>query len=265
MSRKLPQIWAKKGAVRVSDVRFGYYVVNFETISNYDPAMFGGPWMVNDHYVVIQEWRPYFRPEETFLSTLRVWVRLPGIPFEYFDRKILQLIGDHIGKTVRIDHTTLEGSRWNFARICVRLTYPNLFFLNTGFEEEFVELSTKGYTSSASIADVMGIKLRHVSRLPRRRSLTIKQQVLLTRSSRARLSMRIDRRLRRISVLGCKSKGTGGKTNRWRHRRREKNRIRRGKEISKMETDSRHFQKRKVLMLRHNLLHLPSNDRWDLM
>ncbi|CAN1120288.1 hypothetical protein LINPERHAP2_LOCUS120 [Linum perenne] len=77
--------------------------------------------MVNDHYVVIQEWRPYFHPEETFLSTLRVWVRLPGIPFEYFDRKILQLIGDRIGKTVRIDHTTLEGSRGNFARICVEV------------------------------------------------------------------------------------------------------------------------------------------------
>ncbi|CAN1131001.1 hypothetical protein LINPERHAP2_LOCUS6156 [Linum perenne] len=121
MSRKLPQLWAKKGAVRVSDVGFGFYIVNFETISDYDRAMFGGPWMVNDHYVVIQEWRPYFQPEETFLSTLRVWVRLPGIPFEYFDNTILKLIGDRIGKTVRIDHTTLEGTRGNFARICVEV------------------------------------------------------------------------------------------------------------------------------------------------
>ncbi|CAN1145596.1 hypothetical protein LINPERHAP2_LOCUS14763 [Linum perenne] len=121
MSRKLPQLWAKKGAIRVSDVGFGFYIVNFETVSDYDRAMCGGPWIVNDHYVVIQEWRPYFRPEETFLSTLRVWVRLPCIPFEYFDRKILQLIGDRIGKTVRIDHTTLEGSRGNFARICVEV------------------------------------------------------------------------------------------------------------------------------------------------
>ncbi|CAN1151985.1 hypothetical protein LINPERHAP2_LOCUS18456, partial [Linum perenne] len=44
------------------------------------------------------EWRPYFRPEESFLSTLRVWVRLPGIPFEYFDGAILKLIGDRIDK-----------------------------------------------------------------------------------------------------------------------------------------------------------------------
>ncbi|CAN1136873.1 hypothetical protein LINPERHAP2_LOCUS9721 [Linum perenne] len=34
--------------------------------------------MINDHYVVIEEWRPFFKPEETLLTTLRVWVRLPG-------------------------------------------------------------------------------------------------------------------------------------------------------------------------------------------
>ncbi|CAN1292134.1 hypothetical protein LINPERPRIM_LOCUS21431 [Linum perenne] len=121
MSRKILQLWAKKSDIQVSDVGFGFYVVNFETISDYERAMFGGPWMINDHYVVIQEWRPYFRPEETSLSTLRVWVRLPGLPFEYFDRSILKLIGDRIGRTVRIDHTTLEGTRGNFARICVEV------------------------------------------------------------------------------------------------------------------------------------------------
>ncbi|CAN1131016.1 hypothetical protein LINPERHAP2_LOCUS6160 [Linum perenne] len=121
MSRKLPQLWAKKGDVQVSDVGFGFYVVNFELVADHERAMFEGPWMINDHYVVIQEWRPYFRPEETLLTTLRVWVRLPGIPFEYFDRTILKLIGDRIGRTVCIDHTTLEGSRGNFARICVEV------------------------------------------------------------------------------------------------------------------------------------------------
>ncbi|CAN1148631.1 hypothetical protein LINPERHAP2_LOCUS16600 [Linum perenne] len=83
--------------------------------------MFGGPWMVGDHYVVIQDWRPYFQPEDSHISTLRVWVRLPGIPLEYFDAAILTIIGNKIGKTVRLDLTTLGGSRGNFARICVEV------------------------------------------------------------------------------------------------------------------------------------------------
>ncbi|CAN1181686.1 hypothetical protein LINPERHAP2_LOCUS35546 [Linum perenne] len=120
-SRKIQQIWAKKGDVSVSDVGWGFYVVKFQTIEDFDRAMFGGPWMVGDHYVVIQNWRPYFRPEESTLSTLCVWIRLPGIPLEYFDYGILKRIGDRIGKIVRIDHTTLEASRGNFARICVEV------------------------------------------------------------------------------------------------------------------------------------------------
>ncbi|CAN1120518.1 hypothetical protein LINPERHAP2_LOCUS244 [Linum perenne] len=121
MSLKLPQLWAKKGIIIVSDVGFWFYVVRFETVADYERAMFGGPWMIFDHYVVIQKWRPHFRPEETVLSTLRVWVHLPGLPLEYFDNSILKFIGDRIGRTVRIDHTTLEGSRGNFARICVEV------------------------------------------------------------------------------------------------------------------------------------------------
>ncbi|CAN1250901.1 hypothetical protein LINPERPRIM_LOCUS7560 [Linum perenne] len=72
MSRKIPQLWGKKGGVSVSDVRWGYFFIRFQMTEDYESAMFGGPWMVADHYVVCEDWRPYFRPEESFLSTLRV-------------------------------------------------------------------------------------------------------------------------------------------------------------------------------------------------
>ncbi|CAN1193774.1 hypothetical protein LINPERHAP2_LOCUS42168 [Linum perenne] len=121
MSREIPQLWAKKGRIQVSDVGWGYYVVKFETICDYEHAMFGGPWMVGDHYVVIQDWRPYFQPQDSPILTLRVGVRLPGIPLEYFDATILTIIGNKIRKTVRLDTTTLEGTRGNFARICVEV------------------------------------------------------------------------------------------------------------------------------------------------
>ncbi|CAN1148093.1 hypothetical protein LINPERHAP2_LOCUS16254 [Linum perenne] len=121
MSRKIPQLWARKGGVEVFDIGWGFYVVRFETVSDQERAMFGGPWMVGDHYVVLQNWRPHFRPEDSSLSTLRVWVRLPGLPLEYFDAAILSTIGDKIGKTIRIDYTTLQGNRGNYARICVEV------------------------------------------------------------------------------------------------------------------------------------------------
>ncbi|CAN1128360.1 hypothetical protein LINPERHAP2_LOCUS4583 [Linum perenne] len=88
--------------------------------------------MVADHYLVIENWHSYFRLEESTLLTLRVWIRLPGIPLEYVDYGILSRIGNQIGKTVRIDHTTLDGSRGNFARLCMEVDLSNPFSRSTG-------------------------------------------------------------------------------------------------------------------------------------
>ncbi|CAN1124932.1 hypothetical protein LINPERHAP1_LOCUS19150, partial [Linum perenne] len=52
---------------------------------------------------------------------IRVWVRLPGIPLENFDVGILTLVGNKIGKTVRVDGTTLFGARGNYVRVCVEI------------------------------------------------------------------------------------------------------------------------------------------------
>ncbi|CAN1170339.1 hypothetical protein LINPERHAP2_LOCUS28939, partial [Linum perenne] len=127
ISRKLPQLWAKKGQVHVSNVGWGYYVVKFETIGDYERAMFLGSWMIGDHYDFIQDWRPYFQREDSPFSTLIVWVRHTGIPLEYFDGVILTIIGNKIGETVRLDHTTLEGSRGNFSRIRVEVDLSKPF------------------------------------------------------------------------------------------------------------------------------------------
>ncbi|CAN1163139.1 hypothetical protein LINPERHAP2_LOCUS24873 [Linum perenne] len=88
---------------------------------DYERALFEGPWMVGDHYIVSEEWRPNFEPAHAQVNNLRVWVRLPNLSIEYFDAAILRLIGDRIGRTIRIDHTTLTGTRGNYARICVEV------------------------------------------------------------------------------------------------------------------------------------------------
>ncbi|CAN1126735.1 Putative ribonuclease H protein At1g65750, partial [Linum perenne] len=55
------------------------------------------------------------------VNTMKVWIRLPGLPLENFDAGILRIIGDRIGRTVRVDGTTLFGNRGNYARVCVEI------------------------------------------------------------------------------------------------------------------------------------------------
>jgi hypothetical protein len=50
-----------------------------------------------------------------------VWVRISGLPIEYYDPKVLSFIGDRIGKTVKIDRNTSSQERGKYARLCVEV------------------------------------------------------------------------------------------------------------------------------------------------
>ncbi|KAJ1435401.1 hypothetical protein SESBI_04906 [Sesbania bispinosa] len=65
------------------------------------------------------------------LRRVAVWIRVPGLPMEFYDKTILWRIGNTIGKTVRVDANTLkprEGTwgqttteRGKFARLCIEI------------------------------------------------------------------------------------------------------------------------------------------------
>ncbi|CAN1120793.1 hypothetical protein LINPERHAP2_LOCUS409 [Linum perenne] len=121
MTRRLQGLWARKGRIQVWDVGAGHFVARFEAEEDYSRAFLDGPWLIGDHYVVSEEWRPNFEPGQSQVNTIRVWVRLPGLPLEYFDDSALRLVGDKLGRTVRVDGTTLFGSRGNYARVCIEV------------------------------------------------------------------------------------------------------------------------------------------------
>ncbi|CAN1146327.1 hypothetical protein LINPERHAP2_LOCUS15185 [Linum perenne] len=121
MSRKIQQLWSKHGGISVWDIGFGHYVAKFMHAGDYERALFEGPWLIRGHYIVAEEWRPNFEHGYSEVNKIRAWVRLPNLPVEYFDPDILTTIGDKIGKTIRLDNTTMSGTRGNFARICVEI------------------------------------------------------------------------------------------------------------------------------------------------
>ncbi|CAN1129317.1 hypothetical protein LINPERHAP2_LOCUS5155 [Linum perenne] len=49
------------------------------------------------------------------------WVRLPKLPIQFFNWLAVERIGNHIGKTVRLDLATSEGARARYARVCVEV------------------------------------------------------------------------------------------------------------------------------------------------
>lgn len=126
--KRLNTIWHPKSKMELTSMENDYYLVKFNSVADYEFAKYGGPWMILEHYLIVKEWRPDFRPHSDATERVLVWVRFPDLPLEYFDNSILFRIGKKIGNPIRIDGATSLISKGKFARLCVEvdLTKPLL-------------------------------------------------------------------------------------------------------------------------------------------
>ncbi|CAN1201042.1 hypothetical protein LINPERHAP2_LOCUS45359 [Linum perenne] len=120
VKRRLETIWARSGNIQVSDAANSFFLVRFSDQDDYQRAAFRGPWKIYDYYISVARWTPQFNEEEP-LEKILTWVRLPRLPIHYFNQLAVTRIGNHIGRTVRLDLATTEGARGRFARVCVEI------------------------------------------------------------------------------------------------------------------------------------------------
>ncbi|KAI9101520.1 hypothetical protein K1719_023764 [Acacia pycnantha] len=61
-------------------------------------ALTGDPWMIYDHYLTVRPWEPQFNPARATIDKVVVWIRLPRVFLEFYDKEALSFIGDRIGE-----------------------------------------------------------------------------------------------------------------------------------------------------------------------
>ncbi|XP_061370937.1 uncharacterized protein LOC133313564 [Gastrolobium bilobum] len=126
---RLHKLWNLEGKHKVLDLENDHYMVEFEKSQDYLFVQQQGPWIVADHYLIVQRWRPNLDPFDEKVKKLAVWIRIPGVPREFYTYKDSWRMGNMVGRTLRIDENSLRISgqgqleeitdRGRFARICV--------------------------------------------------------------------------------------------------------------------------------------------------
>ncbi|XP_028799751.1 uncharacterized protein LOC114755052 [Neltuma alba] len=121
MKRKVQQMWGKAGNVELNVIGNGYMSATFQDWDDYHFALEGGPWIIQNHYLTIQTWKRNFNPWTEKIKRIAVWVRLPGLPRDYYDKKFFYHLGNKIGKAIKVDEMTLTRARTMYARMCVEI------------------------------------------------------------------------------------------------------------------------------------------------
>lgn len=121
LRQRLLKMWKLEATFELITLDSKFFLAKFETLRDYDFAKFEGPWMILDHYLVVQEWKPNFDPRDATTNKLLAWVRFPALPVEYSDDDFLVTIRRNVGRPIRVDNTTSLASKGSFARICVEI------------------------------------------------------------------------------------------------------------------------------------------------
>ncbi|XP_019255047.1 PREDICTED: uncharacterized protein LOC109233621 [Nicotiana attenuata] len=59
--------------------------------------------------------------QEATLTSTAIWIRLPQLPTEFYDKGILEKVGRKLGKLLKIDQCTSSTLRGHYARICIQV------------------------------------------------------------------------------------------------------------------------------------------------
>ena len=74
------------------------------------------------HYLIIQPWTPHFDSFKGEYDSVIAWIQLPGMALHYYHKLILWMIGQTVGKVVRINYNMESATRGKFARIAIEVT-----------------------------------------------------------------------------------------------------------------------------------------------
>ncbi|XP_056695645.1 uncharacterized protein [Spinacia oleracea] len=121
MDARVRSMWRIKGSLETIDVGKGIFFYRFSMEEDYERALFGGPWFILDHYIMITTWRPNFRPSINEFDKMTVWVRFAELPVEYYDKDALFSIAKIAGKSIRVNYATDKLTRARYARVCIEI------------------------------------------------------------------------------------------------------------------------------------------------
>lgn len=111
----------------------------FSNKEDHSFALFEDPWMVADHYLIVQRWRPFFLMHAEITKKVVVWVKIQRLLIELYNEVFLQRIGMSLGKFLKVDRLTYIHSRGKFARICVELDLEKPLEYIRGYNHETVK------------------------------------------------------------------------------------------------------------------------------
>ncbi|GAV92790.1 DUF4283 domain-containing protein, partial [Cephalotus follicularis] len=117
----------KVGNISFHTTGNGVFLVKFDSVQARDWVIDNGPWDVWGYHLVIRKWSRYMPLVLEECKTIPVWVKLFGVPVQYWTKLGLSHIVSVIGKPLYMDVNTTKKHTLSFSRICIEMEATSVF------------------------------------------------------------------------------------------------------------------------------------------
>ena len=116
------EIWGStlKELPEVRNLARGWFVLHFSKV-DYTELVLAKYWHIEMASVLLKCWNPLFDSEWEQIGAVPIWVRLPGLPLQYWSEVVFLRIGNALGTYLDYDKTYVQTKNRSMARILVYL------------------------------------------------------------------------------------------------------------------------------------------------
>lgn len=73
------------------------------------------------HFLSVRNWEPIFVPTNTKIQATSIWIWLPQLSTEFYNKEILVNVGKRIGKFLKIDMPMSATLKGRYTRMCIEV------------------------------------------------------------------------------------------------------------------------------------------------
>lgn len=143
LKSKVTELWKPSKPLVLIDLGHGFFTVKFSKEENMTKALHAGPWFVFGGFLSITQWEPNFVPSESTLTHTTIWVKFLSLPTEFYDREILEKVGNKLGMLLKIDFYTSSTLRGRYAQIRIQIPINQAVEKSSSLGNTFRRWNTK--------------------------------------------------------------------------------------------------------------------------
>jgi len=115
------RVWKNVSTFTVQGRDNGFFVVRFKSEADCEKILHGGPWFMDQNLIIMKKLTPDMRTDGDLLTSMPMWVRLPGLSFKLWGNKAISALVSTIGILIRMDEATKSKARITYARVLVEV------------------------------------------------------------------------------------------------------------------------------------------------